>query len=97
MQRVGKNYSQQRQLVRAVSDTKFSTGDGLKDGPRLLEVATRDAIIDAMYDISSIFGNSTSAISDGVRISATSPDASVETMDDVILHLQTWHEEKVDD
>jgi hypothetical protein len=80
-----------------VSDTKFSAGDGLKDGPRLLEVATRDAIIDAMYDISSIFGNSTSAISDGVRISATAPDASVETMDDVILHLRTWHEEKVDD
>jgi len=80
-----------------VSDTKFSAGDGLKDGPRLLEVATRDAIIDAMYDISSIFGNSTSAISDGVRISATSPDASVETMDDVILHLRTWHEEKASD
>ena len=80
-----------------VSDTKFSAGDGLKDGPRLLEVATRDAIIDAMYDISSIFGNSSSAISDDVRISATSSDASVETMDDVILHLRTWHEENADD
>ena len=79
-----------------VSDTKFSAGDDLKDGPRLLEVATRDAIIDAMYDISSIFGNSSSAISDDVRISATSRDASVETMDDVILHLRTWHEETVD-
>ena len=79
-----------------VSDSKFAAGDGLKDGPRLLEVATRDAIIDAMYDISSIFGNSSSAISDDVRISATSPDAAAETMGDVILHLSTWHAEEVD-
>lgn len=76
-----------------VSDTKLAAGSGLKDGPRLLEVATRDAIIDAMYDISSIFGNSSSEISDGVRVSATSPNAAVETMDDVILHLRTWREE----
>jgi hypothetical protein len=79
-----------------VSDSKFAAGDGLKDGPRLLEVATRDAIIDAMYDISSIFGNSSSAISDDVRSSSTSPDVAAETMDDVILHLRTWHEEEVD-
>jgi hypothetical protein len=77
-----------------VSDTKLSAGDGLKDGPRLVEVATRDAIIDAMYDISSIFGNSSSEISDGVRVSSTSPNAAVETMDDVILHLRTWREEE---
>ena len=76
-----------------VSDTKLAAGSGLKDGPRLLEVATRDAIIDAMYDISSIFGNSSSEISDGVRVSSTSPNAAVETMDDVILHLRTWREE----
>lgn len=79
-----------------VSDTKISAGDGLKDAPRLLEVATRDAIIDAMYDISSIFGNSSSAISDGVRVSATSPDAAIETIDDVILHLRTRREETED-
>ncbi len=79
-----------------VSDTKISAGDGLKDAPRLLEVATRDAIIDAMYDISSIFGNSSSAISDGVRVSATSPDAAIETIDDVILHLRTRRDEVED-
>lgn len=77
-----------------VSDTKFAMGDGLKDGPRLLEVATRDAIIDAMYDISSIFGNSSGAISDEVRISETDSNNYVETMDDVVLHLRTWHEEE---
>jgi hypothetical protein len=60
-------------------------------------VATRDAIIDAMYDISSIFGNSSSAISNGVRNSATSQDAAVESMDDVILYLRTWREDKVED
>lgn len=76
-----------------VSDTKLSAGDDVKDGPRLLEVATRDAIIDAMYDISSIFGNSIGAISDGVRISATNPTAAIETMDDVILYLRTRREE----
>jgi len=77
-----------------VSDTTFGAGDGLKDGPRLLEVATRDAIIDAMYDISSIFGNSSGTISDGVRISQTDPDIGIETMDDVVLHLRTWQEEE---
>ena len=79
-----------------VSDTKFSAGGGLKDGPRLIEVATRDAIIDAMYDISSIFGNRSSAISNGVRNNATSQDAAVESMDDVVLYLRTWREDKVD-
>jgi hypothetical protein len=79
-----------------VSDTAIGAGDGLQDGPRLLEVATRDAIIDAMYDISSIFGNSSSTISDGVRISQTDPDIGVETMDDVVLHLRTWQEKESD-
>jgi len=79
-----------------VSDTAIGAGDGLKDGPRLLEVATRDAIIDAMYDISSIFGNSSSTISDGVRISQTDPTIGIETMDDVVLHLRTWKEKETD-
>ena len=77
-----------------VTDTKIAAGDGLKDAPRLLEVATRDAIIDTMYDISSIFGNSSSAISDVVRISEIDSGAAVETMDDVVLHLRTWNEEE---
>lgn len=79
-----------------VSDTKISTGDGLDDGPRLLEVATRDAIIDAMYDISSIFGNSSGAIRDEVRSSQIDPGMGVETISDVVLHLRTWREEQPD-
>ena len=77
-----------------VSDTTIGAGDGLHDGPRLLEVATRDAIIDAMYDISSIFGNSSGTISDGVRISQTDPNVGIETLEDVVLHLRTWKEQE---
>lgn len=77
-----------------VSDTKLAAGDGLKDGPRLLEVATRDAIIDTMYDISSIFGNSNDMIRDEVRTSQIDPDYGIETIDDVVLHLRTWHKEE---
>jgi len=72
-----------------VSDTKLSTGDGLKDGPRLLEVATRDAIIDAMYDISSVFGNNNEMIRTGVRHSEFDTDLEVEKIDDVVLRLET--------
>lgn len=79
-----------------VSDTEFTAGDGLKDGPRLLEVATRDAIIDALYDISSIFGNSSAAIGDEVRDSEIGPDVATETMDDVVLYLRTWRKEEPD-
>lgn len=77
-----------------VSDTKLAAGDGLKDGARLLEVATRDAIIDAMYDISSIFGNSNDAIRNEVRASETDPDYGIETIDDVVLRLRTRREEE---
>lgn len=77
-----------------VSDTKIATGDGLKDGSRLLEVATRDAITDAMYDLSSIFGNSGNSIGDAVRLSETDSRAAVETLDDVVLHLHTWREDE---
>lgn len=72
-----------------VSDSERSNGDGLKDGPRLLEVSTRDAIIDAMYDISSIFGNSSNLIRDEVRRSAIDPEMNIEKIDDVILTLRT--------
>lgn len=76
-----------------VSDTKLSAGNGLKDGPRLLEVATRDAIIDAMYDISSIFGNSSNLIRNEVRSSMIDPDIGVEKIDDVVLTLRTRDDE----
>ena len=75
-----------------VSDTEISAGDGLKDGPRLVAVATRDAIIDAMYNISSMFGNSSGAIHDEVLRSETNPGVAVETMDDVVMYLRTWRE-----
>lgn len=75
-----------------VSDTEISAGDGLKDGPRLVAVATRDAIIDAMYSISSVFGNSSGTIHDEVLRSERSPGVAVETMDDVIMYLRTWRE-----
>jgi len=77
-----------------VSDTEISAGDGLKDGPRLLEVATRDAIIDAMYDISSVLGNSSGAIRNEVLSSETDPGIAIETMDDVVMYLRTWREEE---
>jgi len=80
-----------------VSDTKLATGDGLKDGPRLLEVATRDAIIDAMYDISSIFGNNSEMIRTGVRTSQFDPDLEIEKIDDVVLHLRTRRIENISD
>ncbi|MBT8101981.1 MAG: hypothetical protein KJO95_03370, partial [Gammaproteobacteria bacterium] len=64
----------------------------LKDGPRLLEVATRDAITDALYNISSIFGNRSGEINDDVQASANDPGMPVETMDDVVMHLRTWRE-----
>jgi hypothetical protein len=79
-----------------VSDTEISAGDGLKDGPRLLEVATRDAITDALYHISGIFGNSSGTIHDDVRASEVDPGMAVETMEDVVLRLRTWREEEAD-
>jgi hypothetical protein len=80
-----------------VSDTTLSTGGGLKDGPRLLEVATRDAIIDAMYDISSIFGNNSEMIRTGVRASEIDPDLEIEKIDDVVLQLRTRRIENIND
>jgi len=74
-----------------VSDTKLAAGDGLKDAPGLLAVATRDAIIDAMYDISSIFGNSNDMILAEVLASQIDPEFAVEKIDDVVLNLRTRH------
>lgn len=75
-----------------VSDTEIAAGDGLKDGSRLLEMATREAIIDALYDISSVFGNSSGMIHDDVRASKIDPGYAGETIEDVVMHLRTWHE-----
>lgn len=72
-----------------VSDTKFSPGKGLKDSGQLVEVVTRNAIIDAMYEISKIFGNSGESIRMNVRRSGSEPNRAIETFDDVVLFLQT--------
>ena len=72
-----------------VSDTKLAPGVGLKDAPGLLEVATRNAIIDAMYDISSIFGNSNDMIYAEVLASEIDQEFGIEKIDDVILNLRT--------
>ena len=76
-----------------VSDTERSVSRSLKDGPRLLESATRDAITDAMYDLSSIFGNSNGLIREEVRSSAIDPDLMIEKIDDVVLTLRTRGDE----
>jgi hypothetical protein len=76
-----------------VSDTERSGSSSLKDGPRLLEAATRDAITDAMYDLSSIFGNSNGLIREEVRSSAIDPDMTVEKIEDVVLTLRTRGDE----
>jgi len=78
-----------------VSDTMISAGDGLKDAPRLIEVATRDAIIDAMYDISSIFGNNNEVIRTEVLTSEFDPDLAIEKIDDVVLQLRTRRIENI--
>lgn len=72
-----------------VSDTKLAIGVGLKDAPGLLEVATRNAIIDAMYDISGIFGNSNDMIHAEVLASEIDPEFGIERIDDVVLNLRT--------
>lgn len=72
-----------------MSDTKLAPGVGLKDAPGLLEVATRNAIIDAMYDISSIFGNSNDMIYADVLASEIDPEFGIEKIDDVVLNLRT--------
>lgn len=77
-----------------VSDTKFSPGKGLKDSGQLVEVVTRNAIIDAMYEISKIFGNSGDAIQTNVRRSQYEPNRAIETFDDVVLYLQTAPDER---
>lgn len=76
-----------------VSDTVFSPGDKLKGSSQLLEVVTRNAIIDAMYEISKIFGNSSESIRSNVRESEMDVDTGFESFDDVVFYLRTWSDE----
>jgi len=72
-----------------VSDTKFSPGKKSKGYSQLLEVVTRNAIIDAMYEISRIFGNSSESIGKNVRNSEIDPRIAIETFEDVVMYLRT--------
>ncbi|NNE61929.1 MAG: hypothetical protein HKN35_13630 [Woeseia sp.] len=72
-----------------VSDTRFTPNGRLKGHGELLEAVTRNAIIDATYEISKIFDNGGNDIDARIRASATVSDLSIETFDDVILYLRT--------
>ena len=76
-----------------VSDTIFAPGNKLKGSSELLEVVTRNAIIDAMYEISKIFGNSSESIRTSVRESKVVPNTGFETFDDVVYYLRTLSDE----
>lgn len=76
-----------------VSDTVFAPGNKLKGSSELVEVVTRNAIIDAMYEISKIFGNSSESIRTNVRDSEMDPGIGIETFDDVVLYLRTFSHE----
>lgn len=72
-----------------VSDTRFTPNGRLKGHGQMLEAVTRNAIIDAMYEISKIFDSGNEDIDAKIRASATVTDARIETFDDVILYLRT--------
>ncbi|MBT8079047.1 MAG: hypothetical protein KJO31_10775 [Gammaproteobacteria bacterium] len=72
-----------------VSDTRFTPNGRLKGHGELLEAVTRNAIIDVMYEISKMFDNDGDELNAKIRASATVTDASIETLDDVILYLRT--------
>ncbi|MDH3482563.1 MAG: hypothetical protein OEM50_12685 [Gammaproteobacteria bacterium] len=46
-----------------------------------------------MYNISSVFGNSNGTIHDEVPRSETNPGIAIETIDDVLMYLQTWQDQ----
>ena len=72
-----------------VSDTNITTGSGLGDAARLIEVATREAIADAMYEVSRILGANSAELS---RIARYRPDAEAvarEEVEDVVMHVKT--------
>lgn len=71
------------------SDNKLTPGGRLAGHGQLVEVVTRNAIIDAMYDISSIFGSSNDVIESGSMTRSGSTAQMAESFEDVILYLRT--------
>jgi len=75
-----------------ISDKNIGPGKGLGDAARLLEVATREAIVDAMYDVSRQLGSNREFIASVVRGGADEIVVVVESLDDTVLHVQTVRE-----
>ena len=71
------------------SDKNIGPGKGLGDAARLLEIATREAIVDAMYDVSRQLGSNSDYLAASVRSGGEEPAAVVESIDETILHVQT--------
>lgn len=68
-----------------ISDSKLTpAGRG-----QLVEIVTRNAIIDAMYEISKIFDHSNETLEPGSLARSSTTASSIETFDDVILYLRT--------
>ena len=80
--------------VRVLSTVVFGTGhvgdskmlDRFGTGPALLEAATRDAIIDAMYELSAFFDNNRETI--GAGLNPPPPPPARRPFDDVVLYLE---------
>jgi len=75
-----------------VSDKNISPGSGLSDAARLIEVATRDAIIDAMYDISRALGSNNDFFVASIRNGSRVTPVVVESIDGAVLQLRTRRE-----
>lgn len=72
-----------------VSDTKLSPGSRLTGYAPLMEVVTRNAIIDAMYEMSKNFGDNDRAVNTNMRADTSLADAQMQSFDDVIMYLRT--------
>lgn len=68
-----------------VTDSKLL--DRFGAGPQLLEAATHDAIIDAMYELSAFYDNNRQLITE--RLNPPPPSAEPRPFDDVVLYLET--------
>lgn len=72
-----------------VSDNKRTPAGRLTGHGQLVEVVTRNAIIDAMYEISRIFDSNNNSLEPGSLVRPSTSASAIETFDDVILYLQT--------
>ncbi|MEJ2603463.1 MAG: hypothetical protein P8172_09225 [Gammaproteobacteria bacterium] len=81
--------------VKVLSTVVFGTGhvgdskmlDRFGTGPTLLEAATQDAIVDAVYELSAFFDNNREAI--GAGLNPPPPPPAPRPFDDVVLYLDS--------